>query len=101
MGTNYALNADAYCLFVQRWSSGVSGQLISDIADIEQALRTMREISLADLRSLANAELAEAPRYTAAVVKAMLSAPPSAVSPEGESQIFSAADYQALAAPIW
>ena len=92
MGTNYTQKADAYCLFVQSWSGGANGQLISDIADFEQTLRTKREISLTDLRSLANVELAEAPRYIAAVVKAMLSAPPSAVSPEGESQIFSAAD---------
>ena len=99
MGTNYAQKADSFRLFVQRWSGGSTGALISDIADFEQTLRTKREIALADLRALANVELAEAPRYIAAVVKAMLSAPPSAVSAEGEPQLFNAADYQAIAAP--
>ena len=79
MGTNYPQKSDTFCLFVQRWSGGSTGALISDIADFEQTLRTKREIALADLRALANVELAEAPRYIAAVVKAMLSAPPSAV----------------------
>ena len=99
MGTNYAQKADAYCVFVQKWSGGATGALILDLADFEQTLKTNRELPTADLRALAGIELAEAPRYIAAFVKAMLSAPPNAVDAEGVSVLFNATDYQGLAAP--
>ena len=99
MGTNYAQKAEAYCVLVQKWSGSATGALILDLADFEQTLKTKRELSTADLRALAGIELVEAPRYIAAFVKAMLSAPPNAVDAEGVSVLFNATDYQGLAAP--
>ena len=99
MGLNYGPRADAYCAFVEAWSGGAKGELIDDVASFERTLKTQRDIANQDLKSLASIELSQAPRYIAAMVKAMLSAPPSAVDHDGFCSLFTVVDFQGLAAP--
>ena len=99
MGLNYGSNAAAYCAVVEAWSGGAKGELIDNIASFERALKTQRDIASQDLRSLSSIELSQAPRYIAAMVKSMLSAPPSVVDHDGFCSLFTVVDFQGLAAP--
>ena len=95
MPPTYADTAKALCAFVSQWSGGGNGHVLKNLEEYERVLDIKRMIAPADLKSMGEIVLPEAPRYVPAMVKALLVAPACFVS-NGVATIFTSADFHSL-----
>jgi hypothetical protein len=95
MSPEFKGTAQSLCDFVRVWSGGADGHIRTDLESFERTLTVKRKVAPSDLRAFSKLELAEAPRYVTAMVKALLSAPPMMVH-DGVANIFSNTDLFSL-----
>ena len=84
-----------FCDFVQKWSRGVEGKILSELEAYERGLQVKRKIAASGLKALASVDLLGALRYVPALVKALLNAPQSMVN-DGVAHVFSPQDFYSL-----
>ena len=95
MPPEYAQDAIMFCDFVQKWSGGAEGKILSELEAYERVLQVKRKIAASDLKALASVDLIDAPRYVPTLVKALLNAPQSMVN-DGVAHVFSPQDFHSL-----
>jgi hypothetical protein len=95
MPPGYKEKAKKYASFVEHWSGGVSGHILTELVEFESKLRVKRAISATDLYIISQLAMVFAPRYVVAMVKALLSAPANFVT-NGFADLFTAQDYASL-----
>jgi hypothetical protein len=96
MDPGYVEVAKSLCEFVRAWSGGRDGHILKSLESYERSLTVKRKLNHLDLRQLAKLDMAEAPRYVQALVKAMLNSPGSMVSPDGIATTFGNSDFASL-----
>eukprot|EP00959_Pyramimonas_sp_CCMP1952_P279530 5844216-Pyramimonas_sp.AAC.1 len=84
------------CSFVQKWSGGEDGRFLNEIVDYAKCIGDQRrDISPKTFAALAQAQLASAPRWVIACLKAGLVAPDSFCK-DGVSNLVTATDLSEL-----
>ena len=96
MPPNYSKIATQLVDFVQAWSGGASGHILKELEKYERLMTMKRNLAANDLHHMGKLDaLMDAPRYVAAMVKALLNAP-DPMTHDGVACIFNNADWASL-----